>query len=132
MNNSAKFGLLLPVVLNPATAVIGIAALAIGVYRLLPDDDEEETVVTPEEESGTEHVALAIKRPLPTVELDDGVDVPIVDQAAFAPLPEVDQEEIIRSAMSELGKRSAAARAKKKSLPKISIMNYKSETRAVQ
>ena len=37
--------LLLPAVLNPATAaVLGIGLIAVGLYRLLPGDDEEPTV----------------------------------------------------------------------------------------
>ena len=45
MNNTTKLGLLLPAVLNPATAaIVGIAAIAVGLYRMLPDDGEEATV----------------------------------------------------------------------------------------
>ena len=45
MNNHAKLGLLLPAVLNSATAaVVGIGLIAVGLYRLLPDDEEEVTV----------------------------------------------------------------------------------------
>lgn len=113
MNNTAKLGVLLPAVLNPATAaLVGVAAIAVGIYRLLPDD--EEPTVDTERGGGPERVALTAEQPLPAVELDDSAEVSVSDEAEPAPIPEADHKVIIRSAMSELGKRSAAARAKKK------------------
>ena len=118
MNNTAKLGLLLPAVLNPATAaVIGIAAIAVGLYRMLPDDDEE-VIVDAVATNVSDIATSTVEATLPAVELSEA---PPVEEPFRNPIPtapagtsEADQSETIRKAMSELGKRSAAARAKKK------------------
>lgn len=110
MNNTAKLGLLLPAVLNPATAAVGIG---LGLFWLFREDEDED-------EASVELAKIkrlpppkqtAVKR-LATVERDVGEAK--ASEAMPAPVPDADQKEIIRSAMSELGKRSAAARAKRK------------------
>ena len=125
MNDMTKLGLLLPTVLNPATAaVIGIAAIAVGLYRMLPGDDEEPTVDAVSIK-GPETVVSTVEARLPSVELievkplsqpynDAEQTAPIALETAQAQTTDLDQSEMIRKAMSELGKRSAAARAKKK------------------
>lgn len=110
MNNTAKLGILLPTVLNPATAAFGIG---LGLLWLLRDDEDEATV-EPVKIKRLPPPAQTAAKPLPTVEALVEQVVPVTDQAVPAPIPDTDQKEMIRSAMSELGKRSAAARAKKK------------------
>lgn len=96
--NTAKLGFLLPVVLNPAS--VAIVGVGLGLLWMLRDDEEEASV--------------DVKR-VPAVENLPNEIVPkartVVPDGTLAAA----QKEIIRSAMSELGKRSAAARAKKKS-----------------
>jgi hypothetical protein len=113
---------MLPAALNPAVAAaIGIGLVGIGIYRLLGDDDENRE---PEElpkpsPSVASTVADSISdnsQSTPTVCLErkqqDGPQLADLHQQ------EVDRDDvkkkIIREAMSELGKRSAAARARKK------------------
>ena len=115
--NNAKLGLLLPAILNPAVAAaLGIGIVAVGLYRLLPDDDEDATV----KEMPTNDPEMAIpvtEQPVPTVEVDEVQpdDLPSIPSLqADDDILETDQTEMIRNAMSELGKRSAAARARKK------------------
>jgi hypothetical protein len=126
--NHAKLGFILPAVLNPATAaVVGIGLIALGLYRLL-DDDEEEATVDAAPINGPEQAVLTVETRLPAVELS-GIQpvyepsndaqqpagtVPETLETPPAAISEADQSEMIRKAMSELGKRSAAARAKKK------------------
>ena len=115
--NNAKLGLLLPAILNPAVAAaLGIGIVAVGLYRLLPDDGEDATVEGLPSDGSKVAVPIA-KQSVPTVELNEvqRVYVPSIEplQTADAAI-EPDQSEMIRKAMSELGKRSAAARAKKK------------------
>jgi len=116
--NNAKLGLLLPAILNPAVAAaFGIGIVAVGLYRLLPDDDEGATVE--DVPSDGRKLALPVtKQPVPTVEVNEvqRVHVPSNEPLQTAPVAtdEPDQGEMIRKAMSELGKRSAAARAEKK------------------
>ena len=121
----AKLGLILPAVLNPATAaVLGIGLIAVGLYRMLPDDDEDASVNTVPS-NDPQPAALTVSAQLPAVDKGDFVPLrhPSNDakttadtdlETAPASTPEADQRETIRKAMSELGKRSAAARAKKK------------------
>ena len=118
--NNAKLGVLLPAILNPAVAAaLGIGIIAVGLYRLLPDDAEEATVDAVPRNDPEMAIPVA-KQPVPTVEVDE---VQRVDGTSNGSLQtddavrEADQSEIIRKAMSELGKRSAAARAKKKAEP---------------
>ena len=116
--NNVKLGLLLPPILNPAVAAaLGIGIVAVGLYRLLPDGDEEETVE--DVPSDGQRIAIPLARkPVPTIEVNElqRVEVPSNEPLQTAPVAtdEADQSEMIRKAMSELGKRSAAARAKKK------------------
>jgi hypothetical protein len=120
MNDTAKLGAILPAILNPATAVIGIG---LGLLWLLSDDDDEEggdkvNLVTVRETSPNRPAMVmpAAVKPLTSVETQPEE---IVLEASEPASPtsmtsEADQNEMIRNAMSELGKRSAAARAKKK------------------
>jgi hypothetical protein len=133
MNMNAKstgLGLMLPVVLNPAVAaVIGIGLVGLGIYRLLDDEDEVCASEASDESSIGELVECS-----DTAELAAGhensdclasadavsLDKSPADVPANAALGqqdadrEADKQKIIREAMSELGKRSAAARARKK------------------
>jgi hypothetical protein len=103
--HNAKLGLILPAILNPATAAV--VGIGLGLLWLLRDDEQEATVDD-----------MPIKLPSSAV---TAVEQPVlaVDQRPSEPAPEaydpeVDQKEAIRATMSELGKRSAMARAKKK------------------
>ena len=119
--NNAKLGLLLPAILNPAVAAaLGIGIVAVGLYRLLPDDDED--AIVEGLPSGGLEVAIPVAEPcVPTVEVGEvqQVAVPSIEPLQTAPVAtdEADQSEMIRKAMSELGKRSAAARERKKAEP---------------
>jgi hypothetical protein len=110
MDNTAKLGMLLPTVLNPATAVVGIG---LGLIWLLRHDQDEATN-EPVKIKRLPPPAQTAAKPLPTVEALVEEVVRVADQAVPATIPDADQKEMIRSAMSELGKRSAAARAIKK------------------
>ena len=114
MNNTVKIGAILPVLLNPATAVIGIG---LGVLWLLSDDDNEETAAQVDVATtgailpdGKDVAATNVTEPLPTVERQPDT----VARETSETIPDAVQKEMIRKTMSELGKRSAAARAKKK------------------
>jgi hypothetical protein len=121
MNINSKttgLGLLLPAALNPALAVtLGVGVIGFGIYRLLGDNEECEK-------------PKALPEPSPTVGtvVEDLIsdDANSVETVAVVELPQTadfdqhgaDQDDtkqkMIRDAMSELGKRSAAARARKK------------------
>ena len=108
--HNAKLGLMLPAIFNPATAAV--VGIGLGLLWLLRDDEQEATVD-----------AVLIKRAKPTtrdaqqssaVETMLGEIVPEASEAVPGGTSEAAQKEMIRTAMSELGKRSAAARAIKK------------------
>lgn len=108
-------GMLIPTLLNPTTAaVLAIGAIGNAVFNFLSDDDESESVV---EASST----VPQIEPLPTVASTVELQCVSIDEnkdeilaTSHQPEPEADHREVIRLAMSELGKRGAAARAKKK------------------
>jgi hypothetical protein len=113
---------MLPAALNPAVAAaIGIGLVGIGIYRLLGDDDEtrepeELPKPSPSVASTVAGLISENSQPTPTVSLErNQKDGP---QLADLHQQDVDRDDvkkkIIREAMSELGKRSAAARARKK------------------
>lgn len=108
MKDTAKLGLFLPAVLNPATAAVGIG---LGLLWLLRND-EEETVEPVRIKRLPPPVRTAVK-PLPTIELSGTGNEVVANEAVPTSTTDADRKEIIRTAMSELGKRSAAARAKK-------------------
>lgn len=110
MNNTAKIGLLLPTVLNPATAILGIG---LGLLWFLRDNEDDADVDTGQG-NRVGLAALTEEKPLPDVELEADARPPEAAEHTSHATPEADQAEIIRCAMSELGKRSAAARAKRK------------------
>lgn len=123
--NTAKLGLLLPAVLNPATvAVVGIGLIAVGLFRLLGDDEEEATVVAvplnaPKPAGAARLPAVEPSEVQPVYEpSNDAMETvetaPEILKTPPAAISKPDQSEMIRKVMSELGKRSAAARAKKK------------------
>ncbi|MFT5629685.1 MAG: hypothetical protein ACI9HB_000847 [Gammaproteobacteria bacterium] len=125
--NTAKLGFLLPVVLNPATAAA--VGIGLGLLWLLRDDEEEATVEAVPLKPPMSAVG-AVVEPLPAVEQNEvqpvyepSNDAIEMEKAEVAPetlktlpatISKPVQSEIIRKAMSELGKRSAAARAQKK------------------
>jgi hypothetical protein len=101
--------------LNPTTAaVLAVGAIGYGLFKLLRDDDESEGLV---EANGSEPQNEPLPKVDSTVEprraiTDDNKEE--VSKTSNELEPEVERRELIRQAMSELGKRSAAARAKKK------------------
>ena len=113
---------MLPAALNPAVAAaIGIGLVGIGIYRLLGDDDEkrepeELPKTSPSVASTVADLISDNTQSTSTVCLErnqqDGPQLADLNQQ------DVDRDDvkkkIIREAMSELGKRSAAARARKK------------------
>ena len=123
--NTAKLGFLLPVVLNPATAVV--VGIGLGLLWLLRDDEEEATVEA-EPNKLTQLAVRTVEKTLPAVEqtelqpayepsnnaMETVETAPETLETPPAAISKPDQSEMIRKAMSELGRRSAAARAKKK------------------
>ncbi|AGI68143.1 hypothetical protein OAN307_c25460 [Octadecabacter antarcticus 307] len=110
--NTAKLGFLLPAILNPATAAV--VGIGIGLLWLLSDDDDKEATVDNMPIKRIKPAVRTAAQPLPTLQkLPTDIELVVADTAP-AEIPELDQKEVIRSAMSELGKLSAAARAKKK------------------
>ena len=109
--HNAKLGLMLPAIFNPATAAV--VGIGIGLLWLLRDDEQEATVGHLQIKRIKPAVRTAA-HPLPAVQNLPYEAELVVADAAPAAISEPDQKEMIRNAMSELGKRSAAARAKKK------------------
>ena len=131
-------GGLLPLLANPvALAVVGVGAVALTIYSMLPDDDVDKDNGSNTVPNGCEPlperldyapstVPVTVGEPLETV----APTVSSTDEEALeknitnvggqpkdpgeAVSPEISKKELIRQAMSELGKRSAAARANKK------------------
>ena len=117
-----RLALLLPAALNPAVAAaIGIGLVGFGIYRLLGDDEEcQKSEASPE----------PLSTVASTVEHLDSEGSQFVQESRLvdcslhglqnADLQQQDvvrddvKKRMIREAMSELGKRSAAARARKK------------------
>jgi hypothetical protein len=144
MSKKALLGGLLPLLTNPGTMMIaGAGIIGITVYGILTDEDKNkncpETVVDGSELAlePFEHEDLVVDttdiEPSRTVDWmeEETVHSPVVkpsnlnipdDSNRKSDLDETNDEEdqkkeLIRLAMSELGKRSAAARAKKKITP---------------
>jgi hypothetical protein len=109
--NTTKLGFLLPVLLNPATAAV--VGIGLGLLWLLRDDEEEATVDAAPINRAKPTARTDAQR-VPAVEVLPDKIVPEAREAVPAGTLEAAQKEIIRTAMSELGKRSAAARAIKK------------------
>ncbi len=109
--HSAKLGLMLPAILNPATAAV--VGIGLGLLWLLRDDEQEATVDDVPIKLPSSAVTAVVQ---PVRAVDPRPCEPTLEayDAEIVPIPEADQKEAIRSAMSELGKRSAMARAKKK------------------
>lgn len=115
MNTTSNMKLLLPAVLNPATAAI--VGLGIGLLWLLRDTEKEgegskSATVLPTKTMNAAKAAAS--QPLPTSESRMDKESQTGNQIVPSAKSESDPNETIRKAMSELGKRSAAARAKKK------------------
>jgi hypothetical protein len=120
MNNTVKLGANLPALLNPATAVIGVG---FGLLWLLSSDDDDETAAQADVATidaaipdGTEVGATTVVEPLLTVESQPHKDALEPRETEPAAISEAEQKEMIRKTMSELGKRSAATRAKKRAM----------------
>jgi hypothetical protein len=109
--NTTKLGFLLPVLLNPATAAV--VGIGLGLLWLLRDDEEEATVDAAPINRAKPTARTDAQR-VPAVEVLPDKIVPEAREAVPAGTLEAAQKEMIRTAMSELGKRSAAARAIKK------------------
>jgi hypothetical protein len=109
--HNAKLGLMLPAILNPATAAV--VGIGLGLLWLLRDDEQEATVDEVPIKLPRSAVT-AVEQPVLAVDQRPSEPAPEAYDAEIAPIPEVDQKEAIRATMSELGKRSAMARAKKK------------------
>lgn len=132
-------GGLLPFITNPATlAVIGIGAVGLTVYEILTDKKEDEGNGSEPQSNGSEPLtgpfadgSAAVAGTVPerlkpadptahsTAHSTDEMPFTVEDgdcrseDAEIIP-PESAKKEMIRQAMSELGKRSAAARLAKK------------------
>jgi hypothetical protein len=108
---NAKLGLMLPAILNPATAAV--VGIGLGLLWLLRDDEQEAAVDDVPIKLPCSAVTAVVK---PVRAVDPQPCEPTLEayDAEIVPISEADQKEAIRSAMSELGKRSAMARAKKK------------------
>ena len=117
----ASIGAALPLLLNPATlGLVALGAVGFGLYHLLREDQEEGGLEGPSDSpvmapldpvstlAPTVEEAMAEADPLPC-EADDAVEDHDVESEGDAA-----RQAVIREAMSELGKRSAAARARKK------------------
>ena len=109
--HNAKLELMLPAILNPATAAV--VGIGLGLLWLLRDDEQEATVDTAPIKRA-KPTAKTDAQQLPAVETLPGEIVPEASATVPAGTLEAAQKEMIRTAMSELGKRSAAARAIKK------------------
>ena len=132
-------GGLLPFITNPATlAIIGIGAVGLTVYDILADKKVTETNGSEPQNNGSEPligpfvdgsaaVARTVSEPLksddptaPATAYSTGkepfpaVGIDRQEDEVETGNPEDEKKELIRQAMSELGKRSAAARAKNK------------------
>jgi hypothetical protein len=109
--HNAKLGLMLPAILNPATAAV--VGIGLGLLWLLRDDEQEATVDDVPIKLPSSAVTAVVQ---PVRAVDQRPSGPALEayDAQIVPNPEVNQKEAIRSAMSELGKCSAMARAKKK------------------
>ena len=92
------------------TAVIGIG---LGLVWLLRDDEQETTVDAATIKRAKPTARIDVQR-VPAVEVLPDKIVPEAREAVPAGTLEAAQKEMIRTAMSELGKCSAAARAIKK------------------
>ena len=102
-----------------------ISALILGLERgrhhfvsfallwLLRDDEQDATVDDVPIKLPSSAVTTVVQ---PVLTVDQRPSEPALEayDAEIVPIPEVDQKEAIRATMSELGKRSAMARAKKK------------------
>ena len=136
MNDTrSSLGIIAPALLNPgAAAVIAVGLVGYGLIKLLGEDEEDEGQtevngsITPQERTST--VAPTVDMPLGN-RLEQP---PVVSDTPLEPIPEAipepfdmaqqetelsqesdaDRQNMIRQYMSELGKRSAAARAKKR------------------
>jgi hypothetical protein len=109
--HNAKLGLMLPAILNPATAAV--VGIGLGLLWLLREDEQEATVDNVPIKLPSSAVTTVVQ-PVLTVDQRPSEPAPEAYDAEIVPIPEVDQNEAIRATMSELGKRSAMARAKKK------------------
>ncbi len=136
MNNTrTSLGVMAPALLNPgAAAIIAVGLIGYGLIKLFGEDEEDEdhtevnSSISPQKR--TSAVAPTVDMPLensleqPSVVPDTLLEP--VPEAASEPLDAVRQEtelsqevdasrqDMIRQYMSELGKRSAAARAAKR------------------
>lgn len=109
--NNAKLGFLMPVVLNPATAAV--VGIGLGLLWLLRYDEKDAPADAVPIDLLTPAV-LTVAEPLPAVKnLPMKVEI-VATGAAHTAISKPDQKEMILNAVSELGRRSAAARAKKK------------------
>lgn len=133
---------LLPFMTNPATiALVGAGAVALTVYSMFSDDEEAQDNGTKTVPNGAKRLPAplprrnptaptTVRKPLEAVEatvsktaeptvreplpVTVGEASPHEPEQGIRPNSEDENKEMIRQAMSELGKRSAAARARKK------------------
>lgn len=142
MNNNASPGGLLALISNPAVlAVVGIGAVALTIIEMFSDEEDDQNDGSEAVPHGStpfieplksEDLAVpaTVIEPFETVETtaEEAAYSYVEDLNAHEPVDEFEnnpqqdettneeaaKKELIRQAMSELGKRSAAARAKKK------------------
>lgn len=126
----------LPFLLNPATVgVVAIGAVGWGLYTLLRDEGDEEDsenagmgIANPNKISPAPKINTVEAKPeelqvssQPAEPAESCLDA-AGHSEAFEGANAVDQKEIVRQAMSELGKRSAAARARRKAAASEGVM----------
>lgn len=103
-----SIGAALPLLLNPATlCVVAIGALGWKIYNQLLEDEEDDSPAVPTLQTNSQATAQLETATKASEEVET---CPNSDERA----DDEERNQIIRQAMSELGKRSAAARAKRK------------------
>ncbi|MBD3676964.1 MAG: hypothetical protein HUJ27_01010 [Rhodobacteraceae bacterium] len=115
-NQNSGIGLLVTALLNPAVgAAVGIGLLGFGVYKLLSDDEELQNG----DEFGSSDISLlGTGGPTTTESLEkpntSARDAEVSGTQKNGLLSEAQKKDMIRRVMSELGKRSAAERARRR------------------
>ena len=127
-NGTTTVGLLGPHLLNPAVAAaLGIGLIGIGLIRFLGGDDDELAEIVGDRSvpskkrlvdrvSADQQTVPVIQEILPIDEeaVEATVEQPLEEGKATSPASEAEEREKLRQVMSELGKRSAAARARRR------------------
>ncbi|WP_368344814.1 hypothetical protein [Pelagovum sp. HNIBRBA483] len=123
-SNRSGLGLFLPALFNPTVAAaVGLGVIGVGLYRLLADDEDEvagdRPTASSEETDGCseerrEILAASVVETHVAREEAEQVGREDASEVSYSKDALDQSKELIRQAMSELGKRSAAARARKR------------------